>query len=192
MTDTLKLVVVGGGAVGKSCVVMQYTKNVFLEEYDPTIEDSHRKQVTIDDISVVLDILDTAGQEDYRALRDTFLRSGQGFLLCYSIDNMGSFHEMTTIRNELLRICDTVDLPPVVLCGNKCDLEKERKISCEQGRELAKSFGCGFYECSALTRKNIDEIFTDVVRRIRKEKEKAMASNDKSKKFKLPKNCILI
>ena len=65
-----KLVIVGGGGVGKSALTIQLIQNHFIDEYDPTIEDSYRKQVTIDDETCLLDILDTAGQEEYSAMRD--------------------------------------------------------------------------------------------------------------------------
>ena len=65
-----KLVVVGGGGVGKSALTIQLIQNHFVDEYDPTIEDSYRKQVTIDEEVCLLDILDTAGQEEYSAMRD--------------------------------------------------------------------------------------------------------------------------
>ena len=65
-----KLVVVGGGGVGKSALTIQLIQNHFVDEYDPTIEDSYRKQVTIDEETCLLDILDTAGQEEYSAMRD--------------------------------------------------------------------------------------------------------------------------
>ena len=65
-----KVVVLGDGGVGKSCITIQFTQNQFVKEYDPTIENSYRKQVTIDDNSIMLDILDTAGQEEYAVSSD--------------------------------------------------------------------------------------------------------------------------
>merc|ERR1712137_1153044 len=70
-----KLVIVGGGGVGKSALTIQLIQNHFIDEYDPTIEDSYRKQVTIDDETCLLDILDTAGQEEYSAMRDQYMRT---------------------------------------------------------------------------------------------------------------------
>ena len=72
-----KLVIVGGGGVGKSALTIQLIQNHFIDEYDPTIEDSYRKQVTIDDETCLLDILDTAGQEEYSAMRDQYMRTGK-------------------------------------------------------------------------------------------------------------------
>ena len=123
-----KLVVVGGGGVGKSALTIQLIQNHFVDEYDPTIEDSYRKQVTIDEEVCLLDILDTAGQEEYSAMRDQYMRSGQGFLCVYSITNRGSFEEISSFREQILRVKDA-DRVPMVIVGNKADLEAERQVS---------------------------------------------------------------
>merc|ERR1711991_711156 len=75
-----KVCILGDGGVGKSALTIQFVQNHFIEEYDPTIEDSYRKQVTIDHETCLLDILDTAGQEEYSAMRDQYMRTGEGFL----------------------------------------------------------------------------------------------------------------
>jgi small GTP-binding protein len=115
---------------------------------DPTIEDSYRKQVTIDDETCLLDILDTAGQEEYSAMRDQYMRTGQGFLCVYAITSRSSFDEISSFREQILRVKDA-DKVPMVVVGNKCDLESERQVSKAEGQDLAKSFGCPFLETSA-------------------------------------------
>ncbi|KAJ7056571.1 ras family-domain-containing protein [Mycena amicta] len=159
-----KLVVVGGGGVGKSALTIQFIQEHFVDEYDPTIEDSYRKQCVIDDEVALLDVLDTAGQEEYGAMREQYMRTGEGFLLVYSITSRDSFEEISTYHQQILRVKD-VDSFPVVVVANKCDLEYERQV---EGRDLAKHFGCRFIETSAKQRINVDEAFTNVVREIRK------------------------
>jgi len=166
-----KIVVVGGGGVGKSALTIQLIQNHFIDEYDPTIEDSYRKQVTIDGETSLLDILDTAGQEEYSAMRDQYMRTGQGFLLVYAITSRGSFEEISAFREQILRVKDA-DKVPMVLCGNKSDLESERQVSNAEGVELARVFSCPFLETSAKTRINVDEAFFDLVREIRRELQK--------------------
>eukprot|EP00301_Raphidiophrys_heterophryoidea_P018778 c3777_g1_i1.p1 GENE.c3777_g1_i1~~c3777_g1_i1.p1 ORF type:complete len:187 (-),score=35.44 c3777_g1_i1:389-949(-) len=161
-----KLVVVGGGGVGKSALTIQLIQNHFIEEYDPTIEDSYRKQVTIDSDPCLLDILDTAGQEEYSAMRDQYMRTGQGFLLVYSITARASFDEVSGFRDQILRVKDT-DHVPLVICGNKIDLEHDRNVSTQEGRELSKSYGAAFLETSAKTRVNVEDAFFQLVRTIR-------------------------
>jgi len=161
-----KLVIVGGGGVGKSALTIQLIQNHFVDEYDPTIEDSYRKQVTIDQETCLLDILDTAGQEEYSAMRDQYMRSGQGFLTVFAVTSRSSFDEVTAFREQILRVKDE-DKVPMVLAGNKCDLDNERQVTKAQGEELAKSFGCPFFETSAKARINVEEAFYQLVREIR-------------------------
>eukprot|EP01086_Lenisia_limosa_P008480 TRINITY_DN2_c0_g3_i1.p1 TRINITY_DN2_c0_g3~~TRINITY_DN2_c0_g3_i1.p1 ORF type:complete len:187 (-),score=73.97 TRINITY_DN2_c0_g3_i1:103-663(-) len=176
-----KLVVVGGGGVGKSALTIQLIQNHFVDEYDPTIEDSYRKQVIIDDETCLLDILDTAGQEEYSAMRDQYMRTGEGFICVYSITSRSSFDEVTSFRDQIIRVKDC-DKVPLVVVGNKCDLESERNVNAVEGRELAKTFGCPFLETSAKTRVNVEEAFYDLVREIRKSKKGSEAGGKKKKK----------
>jgi len=168
MATEYKLVIVGGGGVGKSALTIQLIQNHFIDEYDPTIEDSYRKQVTIDDETCLLDILDTAGQEEYSAMRDQYMRTGQGFLCVYAITSRTSFDEVSAFREQILRVKDA-DKVPLVICGNKCDLETERQVSKTEGQDLAKSFDCPFLETSAKARINVEEGFFALVREIRKQ-----------------------
>ena len=166
----VKLVVVGGGAVGKSALTIQLVQHHFIDEYDPTIEDSYRKQAVIDGETQLLDILDTAGQDEYSAMRDLYLRTGQGFLCVYSVASRTSFDEVLTFRESILRCKDAVKIP-MVLVGNKCDLgDDERQVSEREGRDLAKSMGVPFFEASAKQRINVDEVFYELVREVRKQR----------------------
>lgn len=162
-----KLVVVGGGGVGKSCLTIQLIQSHFVDEYDPTIEDSYRKQCVIDDEVALLDVLDTAGQEEYAAMREQYMRTGEGFLLVYSITDRQSFEEIMTFQQQILRVKDK-DYFPMIVVGNKCDLDGERQVSTQEGQNLARQFGCKFIETSAKSRINVDNAFYDIVREIRR------------------------
>jgi GTPase KRas protein len=162
-----KLVVVGGGGVGKSCLTIQLIQSHFVDEYDPTIEDSYRKQCVIDDEVALLDVLDTAGQEEYSAMREQYMRTGEGFLLVYSITDRQSFEEIMTFQQQILRVKDK-DYFPMIVVGNKCDLDGERQVSTQEGQNLARQFGCKFIETSAKSRINVDNAFYDIVREIRR------------------------
>jgi len=170
------LAVVGGGGVGKSALTVQFIQNIFLEAYDPTIEDSYRKQAAIDDETCFLEILDTAGQEEYRALRDQYMRSGVGFVLVYSIVDRKTFDEISDFYDQICRVKDSDDVP-MVLVGNKCDLESERVISAEEGRNFAKQHKMAFLEASAKMRRNVDEVFYELVREVRKRRKPIKASS---------------
>eukprot|EP01100_Stratorugosa_tubuloviscum_P014523 TRINITY_DN782_c0_g1_i5.p1 TRINITY_DN782_c0_g1~~TRINITY_DN782_c0_g1_i5.p1 ORF type:complete len:188 (-),score=79.61 TRINITY_DN782_c0_g1_i5:105-668(-) len=164
MTTEYKLVIIGSGGVGKSALTIQLINNHFVEEYDPTIEDSYRKQVIIDELCL-LDILDTVNDE-YFALRDSYLRTSQGFLCVYSITSRYSFDEIKSFREQILRVKET-DKVPIVLVANKCDLESDRQVSQVDGQQLAKCFKVPFFETSAKTRINVEESLFELAREIR-------------------------
>jgi len=177
-----KIVVVGGGGVGKSALTIQFIQSHFVDEYDPTIEDSYRKQCIIDDEVALLDVLDTAGQEEYSAMREQYMRTGEGFLCVYSIVSRNSFEEISTFYQQILRVKDK-DYFPVIIIGNKCDLEHERAVAIQEGFELAKQFGCKFMETSAKHKINVDEAFYALVREIKRynrESEHGMKGSSRS------------
>eukprot|EP01129_Flabellula_baltica_P003411 TRINITY_DN1317_c0_g1_i1.p1 TRINITY_DN1317_c0_g1~~TRINITY_DN1317_c0_g1_i1.p1 ORF type:complete len:192 (+),score=49.12 TRINITY_DN1317_c0_g1_i1:116-691(+) len=171
--QTLKVAMMGDGGVGKSSLTIQFTHNHFVEEYDPTIENSYRKSCVVDEEATLIDILDTAGREEYSAMREMYIRSSEGFLLVYSITSQLSVDEVTIIREQITRIKDSDDVP-IVLVGNKCDLNDQyRVITREDGEKMAKAFRVPFFETSAKTRVNIEESYFELVRQIRRMRDNA-------------------
>uniref|UniRef100_A0A8D3E6I6 Ras-related protein Rap-1b n=1 Tax=Scophthalmus maximus TaxID=52904 RepID=A0A8D3E6I6_SCOMX len=145
---------------------VQFVQGIFVEKYDPTIEDSYRKQVEVDGQQCMLEILDTAGTEQFTAMRDLYMKNGQGFALVYSITAQSTFNDLQDLREQILRVKDTEDVP-MILVGNKCDLEVERVVAKESGIGLARQWNsCAFLETSAKSKINVNEIFYDLVRQI--------------------------
>jgi small GTP-binding protein len=130
-------------------------------------------------------VADTAGQEEYTSLRDSYLRSGQGFLLVYAINNLPSFHEAQRLRDQILKVRETTSFP-MVLVGNKCDLEHERQVNKQEAEDLAKSWGIPMFETSAKLRKNIDEAFHALVRLIHPPKSSSSSSSSRRKRKQCP------
>lgn len=161
-----KLVVVGGSGVGKSCLTIQLIQSHFVDEYDPTVEDSYRKKCLIDGENALLDVLDTAGQEEYSAMREEYMKGGEGFLLVYSITSRESFDEIIIFQQQILATRNT-DYAPIIIVANKCDLEHDRVVSVQEGQDLAHSLKCEFIETSAKSRINVDNAFYGIVREIR-------------------------
>jgi len=157
----MKFVLLGTGGVGKSALVMRLVGSPFLEVYDPTIEDLHRHEMKVDEQPYKLTILDTAGQQDFHALEDSWFQAGEGFMLVYSIISKTSFVEVANTYDRLLRSKDFV--PPVVLIGNKSDLANIREVSPAEGAKLAAKWGCPFFETSAKTSRN-EDVFAELVR----------------------------
>jgi GTPase KRas protein len=160
----IKLVILGVGGVGKTAVTIQFLENHFIESYDPTIEDYYRKQINLDNKSYFVDILDTAGQEEYSAMRNFYYKSGNGFIIVYDITNRKSFYEVSEIRDQILRYRE--NNVPITICGNKSDMYLQREVLTSEGRELAEKFKCNFFETSAKSHTNVDQVWHDMIRQI--------------------------
>ena len=94
----------GEGGVGKSAVTLRYITNNFIEYYDPTIEDQYRTKILVDNKLSNINIVDTAGQEEYTSIRNNWIRDGDGFILVYSITDRNSFEEIKILMDEIIMI----------------------------------------------------------------------------------------
>lgn len=99
-----RVVVLGDGGVGKSALTLQYVRHNFVDYHDPTIEDAYQQRTVIDTEPCLLDILDTAGQVEFTAMREQYMRGGEGFIICYSITDQLSFLEAEEYRNLILKV----------------------------------------------------------------------------------------
>jgi len=160
-----KVIMVGSGGVGKSALTLQFMYDEFVEDYEPTKADSYRKKVVLDGEEVQIDILDTAGQEDYAAIRDNYFRSGEGFLCVFSITEDESFQATQDFREQILRVKDDETIP-LLLVGNKCDLNERRRVSQQEAGARAQQWNVPYVETSAKTRQNVDKCFFDLMRKI--------------------------
>lgn len=152
-----KLVMLGDGGVGKTAMTIRFVSDRFVQEYDPTVEDAYKKEHQIDGKDIMVEIIDTAGQEEYTSgLQDKFIRSGEGFILVYSITSRPSLNRVKEIRNKIAWTKDSEEVA-MILVGNKSDLVKERQVPTQEGKELAQEFGCPFLETSAKTGENVAE-----------------------------------
>uniref|UniRef100_A0A8C6VUV1 small monomeric GTPase n=1 Tax=Nothobranchius furzeri TaxID=105023 RepID=A0A8C6VUV1_NOTFU len=192
-----KVIMVGSGGVGKSALTLQFMYDEFVEDYEPTKADSYRKKVVLDGEEVQIDILDTAGQEDYAAIRDNYFRSGEGFLLVFSITEHESFSFIIILMEQILRVKAEEEKIPLLLVGNKSDLEERRQVSVDGGRAKADEWGVQYVETSAKTRANVDKVFFDLMREVRGKKmtenkdKNGKGKNKKSKKSLRERCCLL-
>eukprot|EP01103_Thecamoeba_quadrilineata_P019326 TRINITY_DN7772_c0_g1_i1.p1 TRINITY_DN7772_c0_g1~~TRINITY_DN7772_c0_g1_i1.p1 ORF type:complete len:204 (+),score=32.24 TRINITY_DN7772_c0_g1_i1:39-614(+) len=177
------LVVAGGGGSGKSALTQMFIYGNFIEEYDPTTADNYSKVVDVDGVRFQLEILDTAGQED--SLRATHKTLGEGYLVVYSVVERTTFEAASKFHDFILTIAGK-DEYPTVLIGTKIDLEKDRKVTFEEGEGLAKKWNCPFFEASSKTKINVEESFTELVRVVVKWKQDHPVAAQAKKK-----NCIL-
>jgi GTPase KRas protein len=105
--------------------------------------------VELDGKALQLEILDTAGQEEYSPLRETFMHTGDGFLLCFSITDDSTYEDLLAIHQQIMRVHENPQVP-VVIVGNKVDLEDERAVSFEEGAQLAKKLSGKYMEVGAV------------------------------------------
>uniref|UniRef100_A0A7S4HSX1 Uncharacterized protein n=2 Tax=Vannella robusta TaxID=1487602 RepID=A0A7S4HSX1_9EUKA len=188
-----KIIIVGSGGVGKSALTLQFMYGDFSDDYDPTSADSYRKNLTVDGTEINLDILDTAGQEDYAAMRDNYYRTGEGFMCVYSIIMQDSFDKLENFFEQILRVTDK-DRVPFMLIGNKLDLEDERQVDPMRGQELSAKYDCPFMETSAKTNTNVEDAFLTLVRAVmstKKETGGTSSSSKGEKKSSGGKKCVL-
>ena len=131
----------------------------------------------------MLEILDTAGQEEYTALRDQWIRDGEGFVIVYGIGNQRSFARAPRFYNQITRTKGNNE-SPVMLVGHDYDEEEgrvkpgQRQVSYQEGRNLAKDLGCEFLEASAMHCINVEKTFYDLVRALRKQRALARDKQD--------------
>jgi len=167
----IPITVLGGGAVGKSSLTLQMICNEFPDYYDPTIEDKYTVQKLFDGRVSMFDVLDTAGQEEYLALVDDWIRASKGYILVYSVTDTNSWQELMQFYSRIDRINelakDMKDIPLVVV-GNKCDLKMSRRVDRKMVERQCQEWGCAFFEASAKENINVEEAFFECGRRIRK------------------------
>jgi GTPase KRas protein len=161
-----KVAIIGSTGVGKSSLCLQFSRNKFPENYEPTIEDYYRKQIMFEGENVMFDIIDTAGQEGNLTNLNALIKQAQGYLLVYDITRSDSFREAKDFRDRILNV-KNCSIVPMVLVGNKMDKEERRAISTDQGVKQATEWNCKFWEVSAKERNNLENAFLDCVKLIK-------------------------
>ena len=164
----ISIVVLGSGAVGKSCITIQYIQGHFVERYDSTIEDIYRKPCSVDGDPATLTIVDTAGQDAFSAMRENYMRTGQAFVLVFSITDSESLQRLKLIFTQLVRVRGENSHIPCVVVGNKVDLSAQRAVPPDQGKEFARYANCHYFEITARDKGQVEEVFHHLVRLVRR------------------------
>ncbi|OHT01478.1 Ras-related protein RIC1 [Tritrichomonas foetus] len=155
-----KLLVVGESGVGKTCMLLRFADNKFEENFLSTIGvDFKVKEIMVDDKKVKLQIWDSAGQERFRNITASYYRNCSAIIIVYDITNHDSFDR---VQQWVTDVRGFVPDAPLLLVGNKCDLEEDRKVTIEEGKGLADKLGFVFLETSAKTALNIENVFMEM------------------------------
>lgn len=158
----------------------------FPEFHDTTIEDQYKITTNVNGIECNVQILDTAGQEDYITMMDSWISFADGYILVFSVDDEYSF-EVIKDRIEkimVLKFNEFKAKPPIVIVGNKCDLDEDRKVNYDEAYGFSKDLGVEYIECSALNKINVKEAFVKLFSKmITKTKEEKSEISERKKCF---------
>uniref|UniRef100_A0A8C9J5G9 GTP-binding protein Rheb n=1 Tax=Piliocolobus tephrosceles TaxID=591936 RepID=A0A8C9J5G9_9PRIM len=171
-----KIAILGYRSVGKSSLTIQFVEGQFVDSYDPTIENTFTKLITVNGQEYHLQLVDTAGQDEYSIFPQTYSIDINGYILVYSVTSIKSFEVIKVIHGKLLDMVGKVQIP-IMLVGNKKDLHMERVISYEEGKALAESWNAAFLESSAKENQTAVDVFRRII--LEAEKMDGAASQDR-------------
>ena len=169
----IKITILGKGVVGKSSLTFRFMNSEIPKEHDATIEDRYKTTLQINNEEVTIELLDTAGEDDYQNMLDMWINYGDAFFLVFAINDQESFKVLEKKREKIIKMKGKN--VPIVLIGNKNDLNNERKIQFKDAKNLAKKWGIDYIETSAKNNFNCMQALELIVKKYyndNKEKEK--------------------
>ena len=182
-----KYLIIGNSGVGKSCLLIRFTDDKYEDGYVTTIGvDFKIKTLIIEGKSVKLQIWDTAGQERFRNIVSSYYKGAQGIMMVYDITDLESFRYLDSWLKEIEKNASKNVYK--ILVGNKCDMENERKVTVEQGRDFATQYGMKFFETSAKDSTNVAEAFIAMTKEVIKGSNKKGTTQTKNDNTKIAPN----
>jgi len=153
-----KIAVLGARSVGKSSLVIRFIEDDFVESYFPTIESTFAKSIDYKNIEYDLQIIDTAGQDEFSILNAKHAIGIHGYVLVYSVTSRNSFDMIQIIYDKIIDFCGVTDIPCVIV-GSKIDLQKSRQVNADEGQKLAQQNNAAWVESSAKESANVGKVF---------------------------------
>ena len=164
-----KIAVLGYRAVGKTTLATQFATGRFVEEYDPTIENTFAKKIRFKRAHFATEIIDAAGMDEYSRLSRNASVGVHGYLLVYSCTSRSSFEKIRFINDAVLRVQGQSPGVVRVLVATMTDLRGQRDVEADEGAALAATWNIPFVECSAKESANVAEVFTTLIKEIEKD-----------------------
>ena len=162
--NNIELLIIGDQNVGKSNFIFRFTENKFSESHQATIGmDVKVKNITIDNKVYKIQIFDTSGQEVYKSISRNYYLRVQGILLMFDLTNKYTFQNLENWIKEIYNIRDKV---PLIIIGNKCDLEKQIEVNDDVVKKFGEKINASYYKTSAKNGKNIDKAIVNFVKQI--------------------------
>ena len=189
---TCQILLIGDSLVGKTCLIQRYANGIFKEDYITTVGlDYYTKQEMINNLNVSVKLWDTAGQERFKALTPSFFRNAEGVVIAYDVTNSESFDNLkfwiSSIKTNLFEKNIFI---PIIIIGNKIDLEDMRDISKDIANKFAKENNFKYFETSAKTGEGVDEAFRDLVNQILANSDKNEEAAKERKSVKIEDNQV--
>ena len=187
---TCQILLIGDSLVGKTCLIQRYANGIFKEDYITTVGlDYYTKQEMINNLNVSVKLWDTAGQERFKALTPSFFRNAEGVVIAYDVTNSESFDNLkfwiSSIKTNLFEKNIFI---PIIIIGNKIDLEDMRDISKDVASAFAKENNFKYFETSAKTGEGVDEAFRDLVNQVLANLDKNEEGTIERKSIKIEEN----
>ena len=189
---TLQILIIGDSLVGKTCLIQRYANGIFKEDYIGTVGlDFYTKQEMINNLTVSIKLWDTVGQERFKALTASFFRNADGVVLAYDVTDSESFDNLKFWINSIkTNLFEKNIFIPIIIIGNKIDLEDMRDISKDIANKFAKENNFKYFETSAKTGEGVDEAFRDLVNQILANSDKNEEAAKERKSVKIEDNQV--
>ena len=187
---TCQILLIGDSSVGKTSLIQRYANGIFKEEYLATVGlDYYTKQEMINNLNVLVKLWDTAGQERFKALTPNYFRNAEGVVLAYDVTNSESFENLKFWINSIKSNLGEKNIfIPIIIIGNKIDMEDMRDITKEDASKFAKENNYKYFETSAKTGEGVDEAIRDLVNQVLANSDKNEAAKGERKSVKIEDN----